>query len=125
MQGLDRMNFDDMFKGFEGLGDFNSPFEMQNMNKKPKIGISATDVGDDKGIKIDDVKKDSYADKAGLKVGDVIIEIANEPVFNTTDLKKATKKFNEGDSPVFKINRNGKTQEIKVNIAKAIKSIEF
>lgn len=125
---LKDLNMDGIFKQFEG-GEDGGMFKMfgfdGNSNNKIKIGISATDVGGDKGININDVKKDSPADKAGLKVGDVITEIAEEPIFNTTDLKKALKNIEENKATKIKYTRNNKSLETNVLITKPIKTVDF
>jgi len=59
-------------------------------------------------VQITDVRKDSPADRAGLKVGDVILEINTKPAY-TLRLDEITRKFYEEEGKKIKllIDRNG------------------
>ncbi len=59
---------------------------------------------DIEGVFVTDVKPDSAAEKAGIKPGDVIIQVDDKPIKNVADLKKALTK--KGYKKVF-IKRQG------------------
>lgn len=74
------------------------------------------DLPDSKGVIIRSVEKDSAADKAGLKVGDVVREINRQKIDETDDLQKIMGKLKVGDEANFLIIRDGKLQTVKVKI---------
>lgn len=74
------------------------------------------DLPDSKGVIIRSVEKDSAADKAGLKVGDVVREINRQKINETDDLQRIMGKLKVGDEANFLIIREGKLQTVKVKI---------
>lgn len=70
-------------------------------------------VADGKGILINNVNENSPAAKAGLKAGDVIIEIEGKPVANTMDLIRGISEKKEGEVSLT-ILRNKNRQTVKV-----------
>jgi serine protease Do len=74
------------------------------------------DLPDTNGVIIRSVMKDSAADKAGLKVGDVIREINRKKIKDIDDLQKIINKLKVGDEATFLVVREGKLQTVKVKI---------
>lgn len=70
-------------------------------------------VADGKGILINNVNENSPAAKAGLKAGDVIVEIEGKPVANTMDLIRGISEKKEGEVSLT-ILRNKNRQTVKV-----------
>lgn len=60
------------------------------------------------GVYIEDFEYNSPAEKAGLKKGDVIIEINNNKVRNIAEFNELISRFKPGDIIKTVINRNGK-----------------
>ena len=90
--------------------------------KRPYIGIGGVDL-DEKtakthnlviGIYIKTIEDFSAAEKAGLKVGDVIIEVDGKKVTKMDELNEIKNSKNIGDELKIKINRNNKEEEITV-----------
>lgn len=85
------------------------------------VGVSALSkqlgdyfgVGDGKGILINNVAENSPAAKAGLKAGDVIIEVEGKAVSNTMELIRGIAEKKEGEVTLT-ILRNRNRQTIKV-----------
>lgn len=90
----------------------NAIMDNTTIEKTKKLGISATD--EDYGVIIDNVEKDSLAEKAGLKHGDLIIQINNEPVKALAQIVKTKNGLSVGDEMNFTIYRDGVTIDIKV-----------
>ena len=88
------------------------------------LGISVQDVTDDiaanmklkniKGALVGQVFEGDPADKAGIKTGDIITEIAGEKVQNTQDLLRIVAALKVGEKAVVKLIRDG--QEKKMNV---------
>ena len=67
-----------------------------------------------KGVFIYSVEDGSAADKAGLKMGDVIMKIDGTDVDSYQDLVALKKKYSAGDESTFTIYRAGKQQDVSV-----------
>lgn len=65
------------------------------------------------GVLITGVEKDTPAAKAGLKSGDVIVEIAGKPVKESKDIHEALADLKKGDSVAITVVRHGKKQTLK------------
>ena len=64
-----------------------------------------------KGVFICSVEEGSAADKAGLKMGDVIMKVDGTDVDSYQDLVALKKKYSAGDESTFTIYRDGQQQE--------------
>jgi len=71
---------------------------------------------DTRGVIVTQVVKDSPADAAGIKRGDVIIEVNNEPVRNIESAQKAIFGAEVGDRLDFKVLRQGKEKKLAVTV---------
>ncbi len=72
-----------------------------------------------KGVIVTDVQKGSSADKAGLKVGDIILKANNNTVTNARDIYRVINEgyLKAGDTINFEIWRNKKTYEKILTLA--------
>lgn len=52
----------------------------------------------DAGVMVEGVQKDSPADKAGIKVGDIVLSVDGKDVRSSADLRAAMREKKEGDS---------------------------
>jgi serine protease Do len=125
---FDMKSLQDMMQGFEGFG--NNGFQFKGFGgsdnaHKIKLGVNASDIEGEKGVKINGITEGSPAEKAGLKVGDVISEINSDPIFTTKDLKSTIRGLKEGDELKVKYRRAGKDAEVKVLVPKKIETIDF
>ena len=86
---------------------------LQQMNKDlaEYFGVKA-----DEGALIMSVSKDSPAEKAGLKSGDVILKVEKETVSGPGDVGKALKGLEEGDKVAVEIMRHKKKKTIKAEV---------
>ncbi|HHE37630.1 MAG TPA: PDZ domain-containing protein [Candidatus Cloacimonetes bacterium] len=72
----------------------------------------------EKKVVIDEVFKDSPADKAGLKEDDIILKADGKEIDSVKDIKKAISKKEVGDKIELEIKRKKKIKTFKVEIAK-------
>jgi len=82
------------------------------------------------GALVADVVKDSPAEKAGLKRGDVIVTFDGKPVEDSTSLRNMVSAAAPGKSVTFKLFREGKELSITATLAefkerKAVKKVEY
>jgi len=74
-------------------------------------------LADARGAMVSDITDGSPAQKAGFKVGDVILNYGDRTVSEVHDLTRAVADTKAGDSRDIKILRAGKQQTLKVKIA--------
>jgi len=95
-----------------------------NKVKRPHIGISGRDLDEDTakahnltlGIYILSVEEFSAAEKAGIKIGDVIIEADGKKVKNMNELNEVKNSHQIGDKLKLKIYRNNSEKEITLTL---------
>lgn len=119
--------------GVEGLGfaiPINDAKEIAeqliqyNKVKRPYMGISGIDIDSDdarryslvEGIYVRSVEDFSAAQKADIRIGDVIIEMDGQKVTNMNELNALKNAHQIGDEVTLKVNRSGKEIEIKLTI---------
>lgn len=119
---MDR-GFDKKFRRGFALPDFPNIDEIYVNTKKPKLGISIEDLEEGNGVKITMVNKYSPADKAGLKVGDIITSIDKHDVKEVNDIK--WQYFEAGQTIKLSVNRNKENKIIEVKIPKKINSADL
>lgn len=120
----------------QGIG-FAIPINMANsiladLKTKGKVtrgwlGISIQDVSDDlaksmnyknkHGVLVSEVIKDDPADKAGVKVGDIIMEINGKVLKDTHDLLLTTASLHVGEKASIKVWRDGKEMSFQAIVA--------
>lgn len=120
-------------EGIEGMGfaipinsttDIYNQLIQYNKVKRPYIGIGGLELDDKtaqkynlvKGIYIKSIESFSSAEKAGLKVGDVIISADGKAVSTMDELNEIKNSHKIGDEMTLKINREGKEQDIKLTL---------
>ncbi|MBU8934022.1 MAG: PDZ domain-containing protein [candidate division Zixibacteria bacterium] len=73
-------------------------------------------VKDGRGALIMDVEGDSPAEEAGLKAGDVIIEVDGDEVFDGDDVSDIIGDMEKGNLAAVKVMRDGKESEFKLTV---------
>lgn len=95
---------------------------------RPQLGIISTkDITEAEsrywnipvGVFVISMQEDGAADLAGIKKGDVIIDIEGEAVSNAQELNEIKNKFKAGDTINLTVSRNGKDIKIKVTLQEA------
>jgi len=92
----------------------------------PHLGVHIQDLDKDlaeyfhveehKGVAITKVIEDSPAEKAGLKSGDVIVKIGDEPIHYTEDVQYSLKNVDDGNKVPVKIIRKSTSQTVEVTL---------
>lgn len=91
---------------------------------RPRLGVQVQELNKDLapyfkveekgGVLILDVTKESPAEKAGLKAGDVITKIDGEKITDADDLINSLRDYEEGDEAAIEYVRQGKTATLQV-----------
>lgn len=119
--------------GVEGMGfaipinstlDVTNQLIQYNKVKRPYIGIGGLDLDEKtakannlvKGVYVKTIENFSAAEKAGIKVGDVIIQADGKSVSTMDELNEIKNTHKIGDEMTLKVNRDGKEIDIKVTL---------
>ncbi len=119
--------------GIEGMGfaiPINSTIDIYeqliqyNKVKRPYIGITGLDLDEETakrnnlvvGIYVRDIEDFSSAQKAGLKVGDVIISADGKQISTMDELTDIKNNHKIGDEMTLKVNRNGSEVDITLTL---------
>ena len=119
--------------GIEGMGfaipinsttDITSQLIQYSKVKRPYIGVTGMDLSETtakannlvKGIYVKAVDDFSAAEKAGIKIGDVIIEADGTKITTMDELNAIKNKHSIGDEMKIKVNRNGQEKELTLTL---------
>ena len=119
--------------GIEGMGfaipinsttDITSQLIQYSKVKRPYIGITGMDLSETtakannlvKGIYVKAIDDFSAAEKAGVKIGDVIIEADGTKISTMDELNSIKNKHSIGDEMKIKVNRDGQEKELTLTL---------
>ena len=119
--------------GVEGVGfaipinstkDIYEQLIQYNKVKRPYLGIGGIDVNEQTarannltvGIYVKSLENFSAAERAGIKVGDVIVKADGQTVETMDELNEIKNQKEIGDKMTLTIWRNGNTQDIEVTL---------
>jgi len=94
-------------------------------NSRPKIGFQVQDVEQGNGVVIKEVEKDTPAEKAGLKEGDIIFNINDKELIGVDDMRSRIIYLKEGDSLNVDYKRDGKSLSSTIKIPKMLKTADL
>ncbi|MCD6332495.1 MAG: trypsin-like peptidase domain-containing protein [Bacteroidales bacterium] len=80
-----------------------------DLAKKKKLDVN-------QGSLVTDLVKDGGAQKAGIKIGDVIVKVENRKVVTNADLIERISSFSPGDQVSVTVNRNGSERQFQVTL---------
>ncbi|HMG16891.1 MAG TPA: M28 family peptidase [Saprospiraceae bacterium] len=83
-------------------------------NFKVTLGIMPDYTYNEGGLRIDAVTDGRPAQKAGLKAGDIIIELGGKPVKDIYEYMDRLSEFSKGDKAKAKVKREGQVMEVTV-----------
>jgi hypothetical protein len=72
---------------------------------------------DDAGVMVSSVEDGSPADKAGIKVGDIITSLDGKDVESSWDIRSQVRELKEGEQAALQVWRDGKAQNLSATIA--------
>ena len=87
---------------------------MMELSVAQYFGYTDTDV--DAGVYVSEVVSKSPSDKAGIKAGDIIIEVDGEEISSVASLRYELYKHEVGDTISIKINRDGTDKTVSVKL---------
>jgi serine protease Do len=105
-------DWDALRKG-EFLGE--GPYARKPVKGSGFIGL-ATAARPKGGLKITKVGKNTPAETAGLKVGDVILKLNNTPLAKREDLQNLLKEMATDDEITLDLERNGKNETLTLHL---------
>ncbi len=69
-----------------------------------------------RGVLVKSVKRNSEAEKAGFKAGDVIVKIGKESIADVDDIWDVLREYKDGEKAEFEVLRKGATQKLTLTI---------
>ncbi len=78
-----------------------------------------------RGVLVKSVKRDSEAEKAGFKAGDVIVKVGKDAVADIEDLLDALDSFEEGEQADVEVIRRGAMQKLTLTIKESGRDVSF
>ncbi len=119
--------------GIEGMGfaipinsttDISSQLIQYSKVKRPYIGISGMDLTENiakanklvVGVYVKSVDDFSAAEKAGIKIGDVIIEVDGKKITKMDELNEIKNSHKIGDELKIKVNRDGQEKDLTITL---------
>jgi len=107
---------DDYLSRWESLKSGKQTGQMFGMRftRRGELGVQLEDV--DGQVKISEIVKDSAADRAGLKVGDVILSLDRDEPKDSDDLRAKLRSKRPGREVTLSIEHDGETEEVKAHL---------
>ncbi|MFZ4751803.1 MAG: PDZ domain-containing protein [Chitinophagaceae bacterium] len=123
---------EDFFKQFERMMpgmmepmdrnfEMNGPYRSQS----PKIGVSVEDRADGEGVQVNEVNRESAADKAGIQKDDVIVTYNSSAINNVDDLLDAIRNAQNKEQVEVEVKRSGTKKTLKLKVPKQLKKREL
>ena len=117
----------EVFRFHGGREDFAPLMREFRLLGGPRLGVEAHEIDADElaayfgakkgdGLLVLSVEENSVADKAGVKPGDIIREVAGEKIADVDDLRAAIRDYEEGDPFDITVQRQGKPKELKATM---------
>jgi len=94
-------------------------------DERPYIGVSLIDVsealaaslgGDEHGVLVNEVEKDSPAEKAGIKPGDLVVAVDGEKVYDAGDVQELIRDHEVDEIARLDVIRDKKAQSFEVTV---------
>lgn len=105
--------------------NFNTPgVYFNNLRRSPSIGLQVQDTEDESGVKVLKVEPNSAAEKAGIKVGDLITYINADKITDVASTIEEMRKAKNNEY-LLEITREGKPLTIKVKIPKKLRKADL
>lgn len=108
-------NLSPAFRNSWSNDDAVSVFGIGSSNR-PMLGVTTEKV--DKGVEIKEITKESGAEKAGLKAGDVITKIGDKEIDSPDELSAAIQAKKDGDKVSVTYLRDNKEQKVTAELSK-------
>jgi len=94
----------------------NGPFAKRPVKGSGFIGLGTID--DKDGLVVGKVGKDTAAEKAGIKAGDIILSLNGKDIKDKAAFKAILKEMAEGQKVELKVSRKGEEKTFKFNLGK-------
>jgi S1-C subfamily serine protease len=78
----------------------------------PGLGLKVTDAKDGPGAYVGGVREGSAGERAGVEVGDTIVELSGRPVSSVSDLEQIAARRPPGQPTSLMVRRNGELRTL-------------
>jgi membrane-associated protease RseP (regulator of RpoE activity) len=114
-------------KDTSGPQDLSDSFEVTVRAGKGRLGVAVLQIGSelrthfgapaDRGVLVDSVRPESPAARAGVRVGDVIVEVDGAAIASASDVLDALGDRKQGEAIAIAAIRGGQRQELRATLA--------
>lgn len=87
-------------------------------NKRAYLGVTPGSEQNGKGVAVGDILKDGPAEKAGLKKGDIIVQVGDTKISGLPNLMSDLQKRKGGDRVKVKVRRGSEERTLEVTLGK-------
>lgn len=122
--GCNGFNNNNCCKNFKNFKEFKNFKDFKNTEDIPYLGIYMAQGKDFSGALVADVIAGSPADKAGIKVQDIITIFDGKTVKNPQELLAAVMSHTAGDNVKLTVTRDGQNVELTVTLGSLKDSIQ-
>lgn len=106
------------------IKDYEQIKETGMISGRAQLGVTVVSVTDDiasafnmkVGVYVNDVASGSAADKAGIKAGDIIIQVGDTAISSSYELQAILLQYSAGDETTITLWNNGKERTVNVNL---------
>ena len=116
---------------FRWHGDGEHDFTAGWWGGRPRLGVQIMDIGAqlseyfeltaDEAVLVSGVTADSPAAKAGIEVGDIVLEFDGQEIRDGGDLRSSVRKARGGEAVSMKVHRDGRPIDLQVTLPAAEK----
>lgn len=105
-----------IIESYENNGEFNEVNLGLHVYDKEAIKYLNSNLSIEKGVYVEDIDKNSIAQKNGIQVGDIIVKIDEKEIKKINDVKSYIYTKQKGDEIRIKVIRNKKEEEIIIKL---------
>lgn len=102
--------------------DINGAMDFAFSFGRPKLGLKIQDTEEGNGVKVLSIEENSSSAKAGMKADDLIIQVGDDKIKNTDDMREALQDNESKSDYKIKAKRNGKEMNFDIKIPKKLKT---
>jgi M6 family metalloprotease-like protein len=96
------------------MGATSRPMRSGSASQRAILGVRVGEPVESGGVPIQQITPGSAAEKAGLKAGDLILEVDGHPMSSASSLSEALAARKPGDVVTLDVKRDGKEEELKI-----------
>jgi serine protease Do len=99
--------------------------EFRGFDRGPRLGVQVEDIPEGKGVKVNEVRPETPASKAGIQKDDIITHVDSKDIKDSGDMIDALKEAKDKSSFWISVQRKGAPVNLEVKIPKPIRKADL